>query len=234
MKHSHGYRVLLSCLSLIGIAIIFATAEPWDKSAPTLQEQAPAIKEEQGTALAVLEQLPVKGRAPKTGYARTQFGNGWQRLQGCDMRNIILARDLIDIKKNNKCQVISGTLVDPYSGTTLHFMRGQMSSQDVQIDHIVALSNAWQTGARQLSESQRIAFANDPLNLLAVDGTVNQKKGDGDAATWLPPNKPFRCDYVARQIAVKHSYGLWVTQAEKDAIRSVLKDCVSQQLPVLD
>jgi hypothetical protein len=99
------------------------------------------------------------------------------------------------------------------------------TSDDVQIDHVVALSNAWQTGAQALDVYQRELIATDPLNLLAVNGPTNQSKGDGDAATWLPPAKGYRCAYVARQVAVKTRYKLWVTPAERDAIARVLTDC---------
>lgn len=176
-------------------------------------------------ALAVLDELPVKGRAPKTGYARTQFGDGWRLVGVCDMRNIILARDLKKTIVNPECKVLSGDLNDPYTGKLIHFTRGSDTSDDVQIDHVVALSNAWQTGAQQISYAQREAFANDPLNLLAADGQANQDKGDGDAATWLPPNKPFRCQYVTRQVQVKKKYKLWVTLAEKEIIQRILISC---------
>lgn len=182
------------------------------------------------SALDALGTLAVKGRAPKTGYARTQFGDGWATTQGCDTRNIILNRDLTQVVASD-CKVMSGLLADPYTGKTIEFVRGTDTSDDIQIDHVVALSNAWQTGAQQLSEEQRKALANDPLELLAVDGPTNQAKGDGDAATWLPPNKAFRCQYVARQVAVKAKYSLWVTSAEKDAIARVLGTCPAQPLP---
>ena len=102
---------------------------------------------------------------------------------------------------------------------------------EVQIDHVVALSDAWQKGAQKLSLTSRTAFANDPLNLLAVKGRLNSQKGDGDAATWLPPLKSYRCAYVARQVAVKAKYSLWVTTAEKAAIKSILDKCPGQLLP---
>jgi hypothetical protein len=132
---------------------------------------------------------------------------------------------------NEKCQVVSGTLNDPYTGKTIMFERGETSSQSVQIDHVVALSDAWQKGAQQLSYERRKELANDPLELLAVEGAANMQKSDGDAATWLPPNKPFRCQYVARQIAVKKKYSLWVTAAEKDAMIRVLVACPAEGLP---
>lgn len=177
--------------------------------------------------LALLDTLPVKGRAPKTGYTREQFGAAWADTDrnGCDTRDDILARDLATITKRGACTVLSGILRDPYTAKVIDFARGQGTSALVQIDHIVALSDAWQTGAQQLSAEQRVRFANDPRNLLAVDGATNQAKGDADAATWLPPNRAFRCDYVTSQVAVKAAYGLWVTRAEHDAIARVLATC---------
>lgn len=212
-----GLLLVLCCMG------VFVTFEKWK-----LPADAPG-KTQQGdvSTLAILDTLLVKGRAPKTGYTRTQFGNGWLTLRGCDTRNRILARDMANIEVNQKCQVTKGVLTDPYTGKIITFSRGPETSQLVQIDHVVALSNAWQTGAQLLTESQRIELANDPLNLLAVDGAANQQKGDGDAASWLPTNKPFRCQYVSRQVAVKAKYGLWVTSAEKTAMQQVLARCTA-------
>lgn len=188
-----------------------------------------------GTAVAVLAKLPVKGRAPKTGYDRALFGQAWADVDhnGCDTRNDVLNRDLTatTFKPGTAhCLVLTGTLQDPYSGTAIPFNRGPQSA-DIQIDHVVALSDAWQTGAQQLDMLRRTAFANDPLNLLAVDGGLNTQKSDSDAASWLPPNKSYRCAYVARQVAVKSAYGLWVTPAEHDAIASLLQTCPGEPLP---
>jgi Protein of unknown function (DUF1524) len=189
-----------------------------------------------GDAATALAALPVKGRAPQTGYDRDQFGQSWRDIDhnGCDQRNDVLARDLTDVEYKpgtHDCVVQSGTLADPYSGHTIPFRRGQDTSDDVQIDHVVALGDAWQTGAQQLDAGARERFANDPLNLIATDGAVNQSKGDGDAATWLPPARGYRCAYVARQVAVKTKYHLWVTAAERDAIATVLSSCPGQELP---
>ncbi len=173
-----------------------------------------------------LAQLAIKGRAPKTGYEREQFSSGWATIDGCDVRNTILQRDLTqEILKSDNCTVLMGTLQDPYTAEQIDFHRGIGTSDDVQIDHVVALSDAWQKGAQQLDVSERAKFANDPLNLLAVDGPTNSSKGDGDAATWLPPNKSYRCSYVARQVEVKDRYELWVTSAEHQAIVRVLTSC---------
>jgi hypothetical protein len=186
-----------------------------------------------GSALAALGTLAVKGRAPKTGYDRALFGQAWADVDhnGCDTRNDILRRDLTALMPTsgtNRCRVLSGTLHDPYTGRVIAFVRGQNTSSQVQIDHVVALSDAWQKGAQQWSTPRRTAYANDPLNLLAVDGPSNQRKSDGDAATWLPPNKSFRCPYAVRQIAVKAKYGLWVTSAEREALARILVTCPGQ------
>jgi hypothetical protein len=188
------------------------------------------------TASSVLSSLPVKGRAAKTGYTRAQFGQAWADVDrnGCDTRNDMLKRDLTNVEfkvKTRDCVVLAGVLLDRYSGETINFARGNDTSMEVQIDHVVALSNAWQTGAFKLTLVQRTAFANDPMNLFAVKGRLNSQKGDGDAATWLPPLKSFRCTYVAQQIAVKAKYSLWVTAPEKEAMVRILTACPKQTLP---
>lgn len=204
-----------------------------DKSEIKIKNSVPVADIKSESAIKALEKIPVKGRAPKTGYTRTQFTNGWNDASGCDTRNIILSRDLEKVEYiKDSCDVLSGVLVDPYTGGTIQFHRGPGTSQDVQIDHVVALSDAWQKGAQNLSYRYRNNLANDPLNLLAVDGEANQKKSDADAASWLPPFKPYRCAYVARQEAVKTKYNLWMTLAEKEAIKRILSKCPSQPLPV--
>ena len=196
----------------------------------------PAKAESVASGLSIIQAQITKGRAAKTGYTRAQFGPTWADVDrnGCDTRNDILNRDLTNQvykEKTRQCVVISGTLVDPFSGETINFVKGNISSMEVQIDHVVALSNSWQTGAFKLNAEQRKALANDPLNLLAVKGKLNSQKGDGDAATWLPPLKSYRCDYVSRQIAVKIKYKLWFTAPEKEAMVRILKNCPEKALP---
>ncbi|QIS02013.1 DUF1524 domain-containing protein [Nocardia brasiliensis] len=185
-------------------------------------------------ALAMLDTIRVAGRAPKTGYTREQFGPAWSDNvsvpgghNGCGTRDDILQRDLVDVtfKDAKRCVVATGTLNDVYTGRTIKFVRGPKTSDDVQIDHIIALSDAWQKGAQQLSADRRRDLANDPLNLQAVDGPTNQSKSDSDAASWLPPSKGYRCAYLTRQIQVKVAYQLWVTQPEKDAMTRELATC---------
>ena len=184
-------------------------------------------------ALTALNQLEVKGRAAKTGYSRAQFPH-WSDpdRNGCDARNDTLKRDLTNITYKvgtRDCKVVGGQLLDPFSGKSLTF---SSTKSNIDIDHLVALSNAWQTGAAYFDKAKRTQIANDPLNLLAVDAKLNRQKGDGDAATWLPPAKSFRCEYVAAQIAVKVKYSLWLTAPEKSAMSRVLESCPDQLLPV--
>jgi hypothetical protein len=221
-------RALLAAV-VVGVLSVGCASFPITIGAPT--PAAPT-----GDAAGALATLPVKGRAPKTGYDRDEFGSSWSDIDrnGCDQRNDVLARDLVEVAfraDTHSCVVATGVLHDPYTGDTVPFTRGQDTSDDVQIDHVVALSNAWQTGAQQLDPGTRKLLANDPLNLMATEGRINQSKGDGDAATWLPPARGFRCAYVARQVAVKTKYSLWVTAAERDAIAGVLAQCPGQPLP---
>jgi len=213
-----------------------AAALPTPEPAPDTDVAAVEASATPQTALATALLLDVKGRAPKTGYHRDQYGPAWKDVDrnGCDTRNDILRRDLTAtvLKPSTQgCVVVTGTLQDPYSGRAIEFVRGQETSSAVQIDHVVALSDSWQKGAQGWDATRREAFANDPLNLLAVDGPLNMQKGDGDAATWLPPNKGYRCAYVARQVGVKYTYGLWVTAAERDAMVRVLSTCPNEPLP---
>ena len=222
----------------------FAAVEPpadGPREAPVLaagwMNPVPAVRPvPRGAAAALLDTLPVKGRAGRDNYDRSAFGPAWLDMDrnGCDTRNDILRRDLSGAEFDGEysCRVASGTFREPYTGRQLSFRRGAASSKAVQIDHVVALGDAWQKGAQQLTAAQRMSLANDPLNLIAADGPANQDKSASDAATWLPPNKAFRCHYVARQISVKAAYRLWVSPAEKDAMRRVLSSCPGQQTVV--
>jgi hypothetical protein len=191
---------------------------------------------DQPLAVTELGKLAVREWASHSGYSRDQFmtSGNWNKWgDGCNTREKILGRDLDEIiYADNGCTVTSGILHDPYTGKIIHFTRGTSTSSAVQIDHVVALSNAWQTGAQNLDKSTRNQLANDDLNLLATDGPANQQKSDHDASEWLPPNRDFHCEYVARQIAVKVKYLLWVTAAEHDALQSVLATCPDQTMPI--
>ncbi|MFJ2031008.1 HNH endonuclease family protein [Streptosporangium sp. NPDC087985] len=215
-----GTVVATIAFTLVGCGLV--GPEAGNQTAGKGQSYASALKDLKG--------LQVKGRAPLTGFDRARFGPAWADVDhnGCDTRNDILQRDLKDETfkpGTHDCIVLTGTLHDPYSGKTIKFERGQKTSSAVQIDHVVALADAWQKGAQQLSETRRKELANDPLNLLAVDGRLNSQKGAGDAATWLPPSHAYRCPYVSRQIEVKVKYNLWVTSAERDAMQRVLDSC---------
>lgn len=180
------------------------------------------------TPLEDLAELEVRPRAPHTGYSRARFGPRWSDVDAnrCDTRNDILARDLRELRRDGSCVVLDGVLDDPYTGDLVEFVRGPRSAT-VQIDHVVPLSLAWDTGAQRLSPARREAFANDPLNLLAVDGRANASKGDDGADEWLPPARTAWCSYAERIVAVRIRYRLWVTPEERDALAAVLNSCPS-------
>jgi hypothetical protein len=226
--------VVVYLLSAIAVAVGAGLAVP-ELTSPD-GPRYPVTAQELAAGRAALDSLEVKGRAPRTGYDRELFGQAWADVDrnGCDTRNDVLARDLTGTTLKpgtGDCVVLSGTLQDPYGGELVEFVRGQATSADVQIDHVVALSDAWQKGAQGWDTATRTTFANDPLNLLAVDGPLNQAKGASDAATWLPPHRPYRCRYVIRQAQVKATYRLWTTAAERDAMTREMDRCQLVEAP---
>ena len=227
LKQSSASK-LFRRLSASSLALALVLGFTSSISETTLASAATGTK-----ATTLLAKIAVKGRAPKTGYDRDLFSDGWGDIGECDTRNYILRRDLKSItwRSSPRCTVATGILNDPYTAKKIYFVRGVGTSNAVQVDHVVPVSDAWQKGAQQLSARSRYAFYNDPLNLLAVDGPTNQRKSDSDAASWLPPNRKYWCSYVSRQIAVKHKYKLWVTSAERDSMSRVLKTCPNQLVP---
>lgn len=220
--------------TLVGaVAVAVTSCLPWIQDTTPL----PVVPMSGEPALAVLQQLPVQEWASGDGYNRAQFGPKWTDdvdapagRNGCDQRSDVLRRDLSNlvVKPGTAgCKPIGGILDDPYTGLFVEL-------PDIEGEHVVALQNAWVTGAQQLSERERQNLAGDPLVVLAVQGSANSSKGERDASDWLPPNPGYRCAYVARQIAVKAKYRLWVTRAEKSAMTEVLDRCPDQLLPTAD
>lgn len=230
-------RRLLAVLTVLAGAAGWIIVNPGSYETETVPDDSAAdvaplgVSSSEGGTLAIdlLETLEVKGRAPKTGYARTEFYSTWPNVDGCNLRQKIIRREVGESAVMDGCDVIAGTFTEPYTGKTFTATKKSDFSNGIQIDHVVALSDAWQKGAQYKTAEERYALATDPLNLLAVDAAANQQKSDGDAATWLPANKSFRCQYIARQISVKSKYGLWVTQAEHDAMLQILNTCPGEK-----
>ncbi len=181
--------------------------------------------------LVALQGLPVAADVTTSAYDRAAFGAAWTDTDrnGCDTRNDVLRRDLSAVvlkPGTHGCAVLSGSLRDPYSGATLAFTRGRST---IQVDHVVSLGDAWRSGASAWPYAKLLAFANDPLELLAVSGRLNESKGDSDAAGWLPPSST--CRYAATQVAVKAKYGLRVNAGERAALVAVLRQCPTTLLP---
>lgn len=225
-------KVVLGIVVVVGVLLLIALLVHVSSREQVGNTDSPRA---QRAALALLQTIPVKGRAPKTGYSRFQFGQPWTDdvdVEGghnhCDTRNDILRRDLSNVAPPSGCIVQSGVLHDPYTGKDVVFNRDEGTDVLVQVDHVVALLDAWQKGAQQWDQPKRTQFANDPLNLLAVSGKANRNKKAGDVATWLPSNKDFRCAYVTRVVNVKAKYGVWMTQEEHDRASGILTTCLSE------
>ena len=183
-------------------------------------------------------------KARPGGYDRERYFGGWAS-NGCGSattRDTILARDLKGAVENPRCQVTSGTLTDPYTGRTIQFRRGRNTSSAVQIDHVVALLDAWESGARDWDQTKRVQYANSTDVLLASDGPANMAKGSGldvngtalyrsqnsgAPDVWMPDNKAYRCDYMAKRATIKSKWGLTMTPREKQQTVSVLSQCVA-------
>ncbi|MCM2413653.1 MULTISPECIES: HNH endonuclease family protein [unclassified Streptomyces] len=199
-------------------------ALPLDNGDGTKPGLAPLTSDkDRAAARKVIEKVATKGRGPKTGYERDKFGYAWKDSvddvplshNGCDTRNDLLARDgkKVELRSGSDCVVVAMTLKDPYTGKTIEWRKKQATK--VQIDHVMPLSYDWQMGAARWSEAKRQQIANDPLNLIPVDGPANGSKSDSGPASWLPPYKPIRCSYALRFAQVSLKYELPVTAPDK-------------------
>lgn len=241
-------RALASVLAVLVVAVV-AGILIWQERSNHISSPSPTWRAPEPTSSAVpaskydasrydaarqqLKALQVRGWDRESDFRRYQFGEAWSDdvnvefgHNGCNTRDDILRRDLRNlVVRPFTCFAQSGTLIDPYTGATIEFVRGPESSNSVEIDHVVALADAWYKGARAWDPQRRLDFANDPRNLLAVSPKANFDKAFRDAASWLPPNEAFRCDFVARQVDVKTAYGLWLSAKEKKAMTDVLARC---------
>ena len=242
-----GFVIVFVIASLLGIfkpsdGTSTSSPNPGNSTASPAEPDSPSsntpVDPNATTALSVLDTLAVQGKGSGDGYERDLFGSGWLDTDnnGCDTRNDILARDLDNITLDSDgCTVLTGVLTyDPYTATTINFTRGRATSSEIQIDHVIPLSLSFKEGAQNWDDEKREAFANDPLNLIAVQGSENGSKSDQDASEWLPTSEIYHCDYVARQIAVKAKYSLWVTISEKNTMSDVLETCPNEPIPASD
>lgn len=214
-----------------GQAVTGFGASPLDNADGTKPGLAPLTSEaDRAAGRKIIEKVATKGRGPKTGYARDKFGYAWKdsvdgiplARNGCDTRNDLLARDGKDVKfrSGSDCVVVSMNLYDPYTGKDISWKKAKAT--EVQIDHVVPLSYAWQMGAARWDKQKRQRLANDVLNLLPVSGSTNSAKGDSGPASWLPPSRAIRCSYSVRFAQVAEKYELPVTAADKSMM---LRQC---------
>ncbi|QHC65719.1 DUF1524 domain-containing protein [Rathayibacter sp. VKM Ac-2759] len=220
----------------VGAPVATETSSPVT-SAPSMSPAAsptvPAAADPASAALAALAALPSDDGRADIPYDRDLFGESWKDVDrnGCDTRNDILGRDLLDpvFKPGTRdCKVLSGTLIDPYDGTAVSFVSGSDTSRLVQIDHVVALGWAWQHGAWAWTDEQRLAFANDPANLVAASEATNQSKSDAGPGEWLPPAAELRCGYVEQFVGVVSGYGLGIGAEDRAAAETALTQCAGQ------
>ncbi|QWW19697.1 HNH endonuclease [Schaalia sp. 19OD2882] len=242
-----GRRGDVLALVFLAVALVTALGPPpaadmlglgrtlgWTLPLPWSGPDRPALERLPTTSWSrQLRALEVRVRSPAPAYQREAFGQRWADADrnGCDTRNDILGRDLARPRfkaGTNDCVVVSGTLAEPYTGAVVEFTRGAGTSDMVQVDHVVALADAWRSGAWQWDAATRERFANDPENLLAVDGRANRDKGASSADEWMPPDAAFHCTYARTQIQVKHRWALSVTAAEREALASALLTCPSK------
>lgn len=228
-----GLLLWLAATATLAVIVAVQVVSAGDDGEMTARADVPTVQP--GTdVLAGVSVVPVRVRGYD--YRRAAFGEAWDDdndapggHNGCDTRNDILNRDLVDKTyvaiKRCPDAVATGILRDPYTNATIAFTRGNQVGAAVQIDHIVPLALAWDMGARDWSDAMRIRFANDPANLLAVAGQANQDKGDQEPATWMPPNHAFWCQYAMQFIAVARGYGLAVDQASAQELREAAATC---------
>jgi hypothetical protein len=179
-----------------------------------------------------LSELRVRPAGSMAGYSREEFPHwsdarefGWKLSGGtpdpesCDARDAALIRDGREERVDAYCDVASGSWFDPYGGQTY------TDPEDIDIDHIVPLANAWRSGASSWDTVKRESFANVPRDLLSVDDGLNQSKGDKGPEAWKPPRKAYWCVYAKRWIGIKHYWDLSVTDAERSALKQMLGRC---------
>jgi len=237
-----GRRVLWIAAAIVGVLAVGAGGVavgamlPRGEPAASVSHGSPApnatseTAQDARAALVQLDTLTVVSGRSDAAYDRDRFGQRWADVDrnGCDTRNDILGRDLLDpvFKAGTReCKVLRGTLIDPYDGTRVEFVSGQNTSVLVQIDHVVPLAWAWRHGAEHWTDEQRTRFANDPDNLVAASEAMNQGKRADGPSDWLPPVRELRCGYVEQWVAVLAAYDLGVNAADRAAAASVLRSC---------
>jgi hypothetical protein len=225
----------LSAVALLAVLVAYQTLGSMAAKHAEVAARADVPTVAPGTdVLAGVAVLPERAR--RYDYRRAAFGDAWTDdndaplgHNGCDTRDDILNRDLVDktYVSIKRCPdaVATGTLHDPYTNTTVAFQRGAKVGEAVQIDHIVPLAYAWDMGAYNWALPERLRFANDPANLLAVEGQANQDKGDSPPAQWMPPNTAFACQYAMQFIAVLRGYGLPVDAPSVPVLQRAAETC---------
>ncbi len=224
----------LLALVLLLVAVPLVACDPADagsastsRSGPTGASQAPGVGTSAPAAVSELARLAVRPERDARSYRREAFGQRWADVDrnGCATRDDVLARDLRDVRRRGRCVVVAGTGVDFYTGEAFRFEKAQ--ADRVQVDHVVALAEAWRSGASSWTEDRRRAFANDPRGLVLTSRSVNAGKGDQDAGTWAPASRAAACRFAVVVVQVKSAYGLAVDTREREGLLADLRACPS-------
>lgn len=235
MKRRHWVAAVLAVALAVVVAYQTVSSSVQQTAVYTAEADVPTVAPGVDV-LAGVARVPTRLRSGD--YRRAAFGEAWTDdntapggHNGCDTRNDILERDLIDktYVAISRCPaaVATGVLRDPYTSQTISFVRGAQTGAAVQIEHIVPLAYAWDQGARHWTDEMRVRFANDPANLVAVDGPTNQDKGDAEPALWMPPNRAFHCQYAVQFVAVLRGYGLPVDAPSASVLHDAAGTCPS-------
>lgn len=216
---------ILAVAAYVGTGGLSNWPQASSTAGPSTSTGEPVDAAELTAASGQLEALNVAELTHDGTYERTAFGQRWADVDrnGCDQRNDALRAGATEVTfkpGTHDCVVLEATIEDPYSGTTIHFVKGENT---IDIDHIVPLSRAWQQGASQWPEERREEFANTAENLLAVDASANRSKGDKGPEEWMP--EAGRCAYVVRWIDVKTEFDLTVSTEERAALEGELTTC---------
>ncbi|GAA1335488.1 HNH endonuclease family protein [Catellatospora bangladeshensis] len=208
--------------SVVVLVLLLAVGYYLSRHEPTTPDQPPATTgPATGEPAAQLAALTVAPEGRMTGYSRDRFPHWSSQGDSCDTREVVLRRQGSGVRSDSDCKATAGTWTSAYDGVTV------TDAGKLDIDHTVALAEAWRSGADKWTDERRRAFANDldGRQLVAVSATSNRAKGDQDPAKWKPPLETYWCTYATDWISVKAAYGLTVDQAEHDALAAMIGRC---------
>jgi hypothetical protein len=166
----------------------------------------------------------------RAGYVRTKFKHWVGVGNGCDSRKaVIISEAIVKPTVEKGCVIKGGEWLSIYDNVKV------TDAGKLDVDHMVPLAEAWDSGASAWDAAKREMYANDqtdPRHLIAVTGASNRSKSDQDPADWVPTNKAYVCEYLDNWVSIKVRWNLAVDKKEKDFILTNLKSCKSVKITV--